>query len=121
MRKERGGQRVQGGARACPQAGMGAEKEQRVGEAKSGRMVSRIQSRVQASSLCDLGQASPTLSLKIFLGKLEIIMPVTQGYVGLGDGGPGGGGAGHPLGHGEDPGACGGGAGGVPGPGAPFP
>ena len=83
LRKERGGQRVQGGARACPQAGMGAEKEQRVGEAKSGRMVSKIQSRVQASSLCDLGQASPTLSLKIFLGKLEIIMPVTQGYVGL--------------------------------------
>lgn len=35
----------------------------------------------QAPSLCDLRQASPILSLKIFLGKVEILMPLTQSLV----------------------------------------
>lgn len=34
----------------------------------------------QVPSLGDLGQASPTLSLKIFLGKMEMPMPVSQSY-----------------------------------------
>lgn len=50
---------------------MGEDREQ---------SISREQSRAQTPSSWDLGQASPTLSLKIFLGKMKIIMPIIQGH-----------------------------------------
>ena len=65
---ERYGQRVQGGAGHVHSLGW----ELRVGRQNKGQ---------QAPLLCDLRQASPILSPKIFLGKVEILMSLTQSLI----------------------------------------